>query len=62
MRLFLALILFFRTLKYGLSTSADAARFVTLRRVPAGVRKSFALSVCGQSSRPMSGPLSPLYG
>ena len=42
------------------STSLAAARFVSRRRTPAGVRKSLALSVCGQSRSPMSGPMSPL--
>ena len=37
-RLVLALMAFFAMLKYGLSSSAEAASAVSRRRVPAGVR------------------------
>ena len=56
------LIRFRRTLKYGLSVSADPAVAVVMRRrVPAGVANCLASSVCGQMRRPISGPFAPLY-
>src|SRR4051812_21515041 len=60
-RLVFWLFLFLLTLKYGLSVSVVDVR-LRRRRVPAGVRKSFALSVDGQTSKSISTPFSPLNG